>query len=149
VRPWLKRTSGYGAPADASGTSAPPAPAAAGYQTTVGSVRSGAPGKAPFAGVGRVGSTSTTSVSPTSKGPGSAKRDVARASRTRVVTGAPSPRRRVQPVSTNTVSPTDTEPSGARGQVSSAGSSSAAPAMCAVHDHSPPARSGLQTKRTS
>src|SRR5262249_20504020 len=93
---------------------------AVGYQTAVGKVRSGAPGKVPFGMVGREVSTSVMLVSPTPYGPALSKRVPARVSRTSVVGG-----RRVS------FDPTSPQPGsgalGARGQTSSEGSSSAVP----------------------
>src|SRR5215470_14759668 len=108
-----KTTSGKGRPLLASAASTPPPSGAVGYQTTVGSVRSGAPGKVPFGIVGRDGSTSVSDVSPTPYGPGSSKRSPARVSRTSVV-APPQP---------------GSAPLGARGQTSLVESASAVPSM--------------------
>src|SRR5262249_12946698 len=140
---WPKTISGNGRPSLASAASAPPASGAVGYQTAVGRLRSGAPGKVPFGMVGRDASTSASDVSPTPYGPGSSKRLPVRASPTSVVGG-----RRVS------FGPTTPQPRsavlGARGQTSSAGFSSAVPASVALKVQSGE-RSGFapQVKRRS
>ena len=66
--------SGNGPPSRASAASGPLPSGAVGYQTIVGKVRLGAPGKVPFGIVGRAVSTSVIEVVPTPYGPGNAKR---------------------------------------------------------------------------
>src|SRR5262245_61948163 len=70
MRPGLSTTSGNAAPAatgaSRTGVTLPPT---VGYQTSVTSVRSGAPGSEPRGGVGREVSTSVSVRTPTPKGP--------------------------------------------------------------------------------
>src|SRR5262245_31586756 len=81
-------TSGKGRPSRARAASEPLASGSVGYQTAVGRVGSGAPGKLPFGMVGRELSTSVTEVSPTPYGPERSKRVPAHVSHTSVVGGS-------------------------------------------------------------
>src|SRR5262249_26432057 len=94
--PGLSTTSGNGPPAatGASRTGVRPPPWAAGYHTSVTSVRSASLGSEPRGGVGREGSTSVRVRTPTPKGPGARNASVvARVGQRAAAVNGPSSRR--------------------------------------------------------